>query len=425
MNDLLALLTDKRFMPHGHCYMWRPDLLWTNVIADSLITLSYISIPFTLIYFINKRKDVPFDWMIAAFGVFILACGTSHIMEILTIWHPYYWLSALVKVITAIASVITAILLIRLIPAALKIPSPQQLARVNDELREAQAELVTTARRAGMAEIATNVLHNVGNVLNSVNVSAQVLYEKVHTSKGPGVAKVAQLMKEHPDDLGDFISSDPKGRALPDYLDKLADALAIEQQVMIAELAQLTRRIDHIKEIVATQQSYAGNASVLESGSLRELVEDVVRICDVSLARHHITLIKEFSDVPQMPLDKHRVLQILVNLINNAKQALEAGANRSPQIILRLRVIDDGRVRVEVEDNGEGIAQDNLARVFEHGFTTRVDGHGFGLHSCILAAHELGGDLTVRSAGPGSGALFILELPLALTPDQAQRVASA
>ncbi|WP_223523061.1 sensor histidine kinase [Pseudomonas sp. BF-RE-24] len=418
MNDLLALLTDKRFMPHGHCYMWRPDLLWTNVIADGLIALSYVTIPFTLLYFIHKRKDVPFDWMLAAFGVFILACGTSHVMEILTIWQPYYWLTALVKVITAIASVITAILLVRLVPAALKIPSPQQLAKVNDELREAQAELVTTARRAGMAEIATNVLHNVGNVLNSVNVSAQVLYEKVHTSKGPGVAKVAQLMKEHPDDLGDFISSDPKGRALPDYLDKLADALAVEQQGMIAELAQLTRRIDHIKEIVATQQSYAGNASVLEPGSLRELVEDVVRICDVSLARHHITLIKEFSDVPQMPLDKHRVLQILVNLINNAKQALDAGANRPPQIILRLKVVDEGRVRVEVEDNGEGISQDNLARVFEHGFTTRVDGHGFGLHSCILAAHEMGGDLTVQSAGPGRGALFILVLPLAPTPDR-------
>jgi len=423
MDDLLALLTDKRFMPHGHCYMWRPDLLWTNVIADGLITLSYISIPFTLIYFINKRKDVPFDWMLAAFGVFILACGTSHVMEILTIWQPYYWLSALVKVITAIASVITAILLVRLVPAALKIPSPQQLAKVNDELREAQTELVTTARRAGMAEIATNVLHNVGNVLNSVNVSAQVLSEKVHTSKGPGVAKVVQLMKEHPDDLGDFISSDPRGRALPDYLDKLADALAVEQQGMIAELAQLTRRIDHIKEIVATQQSYAGNASVLEPGSLRELVEDVVRICDVSLARHHITLIKEFSDIPQMPLDKHRVLQILVNLINNAKQALDAGTSRPPRIILRLKAVDDEHVRVEVEDNGEGIAQDNLARVFEHGFTTRTDGHGFGLHSCILAAHEMGGDLTVQSAGPGRGALFTLELPLALTPAPSRRTA--
>ncbi|MCJ8203636.1 HAMP domain-containing sensor histidine kinase [Pseudomonas sp. RGM2987] len=424
MNDLLALLTDNRFMPHGHCYMWRPDLLWTNVIADGLITLSYITIPFTLIYFIHKRKDVPFDWMLAAFGVFILACGTSHVMEILTIWQPYYWLSALVKVITAIASVITAILLVRLVPAALKIPSPQQLARVNDELREAQAELVTTARRAGMAEIATNVLHNVGNVLNSVNVSAQVLYDKVHTSKGPGVAKVAQLMKEHPDDLGHFISSDPKGRALPDYLGKLAEALAVEQHSMIAELAQLTRRIDHIKEIVATQQSYAGNSSVLEPGSLRELVEDVVRICDVALVRHHITLVKEFSETPVMSLDKHKVLQILVNLINNAKQALDARDGQPSQITLRLKVVDDQRVRVEVEDNGEGIAAQNLPRLFEHGFTTRADGHGFGLHSCILAAHEMGGDLTVQSAGPGKGALFVLELPLASSQDQPQRAAS-
>ncbi|WP_339490389.1 sensor histidine kinase [Pseudomonas rhizophila] len=424
MNDLLALLTDKRFIPHGHCYMWRPDLLWTNVIADGLITLSYISIPFTLLYFIHKRKDVPFDWMLTAFGVFILACGTSHVMEILTIWQPYYWLSALVKVITAIASVITAILLVRLVPAALKIPSPQQLARVNDELREAQAELVTTARRAGMAEIATNVLHNVGNVLNSVNVSARLLYEKVHASKGQGVIRVAELMKEHSDDLGAFISSDPKGRALPGYLGKLAEALAAEQRSMIDELVQLTKSIDHIKEIVATQQSYAGNSSVLEPGSLRELIEDVVRICDVSLARHHVTLIKELADIPMMLLDKHKVLQILINLINNAKQALDSVADRPSRITLRLKATDDKRVRIEVEDNGEGISRDNLTRVFEHGFTTRADGHGFGLHSCILAAHEMGGELTVQSAGPGKGALFTLELPLALAQGQSQRAAS-
>ncbi|MDD2034969.1 MULTISPECIES: sensor histidine kinase [unclassified Pseudomonas] len=424
MNDLLALLTDKRFIPHGHCYMWRPDLLWTNVIADGLITLSYISIPFTLLYFIHKRKDVPFDWMLTAFGVFILACGTSHVMEILTIWQPYYWLSALVKVITAIASVITAILLVRLVPAALKIPSPQQLARVNDELREAQAELVTTARRAGMAEIATNVLHNVGNVLNSVNVSARLLYEKVHASKGQGVIRVAELMKEHSDDLGAFISSDPKGRALPGYLGKLAEALAAEQRSMIDELVQLTKSIDHIKEIVATQQSYAGNSSVLEPGSLRELIEDVVRICDVSLARHHVTLIKELADIPMMLLDKHKVLQILINLINNAKQALDSVADRPSRITLRLKATDDKRVRIEVEDNGEGISRDNLNRVFEHGFTTRADGHGFGLHSCILAAHEMGGELTVQSAGPGKGALFTLELPLALAQGQSQRAAS-
>ncbi|MDB6442034.1 ATP-binding protein [Pseudomonas sp. 21TX0197] len=424
MDDLLALLTDKRFMPHGHCYMWRPDLLWTNVIADSLIALSYVTIPFTLIYFIHKRKDVPFDWMLAAFGVFILACGTSHLIEILTIWQPYYWLSALIKVVTAIASVITAILLVRLVPAALRIPSPQQLARVNDELREAQAELVTTARRAGMAEIATNVLHNVGNVLNSVNVSAQVLYDKVHASKAVGVAKVVQLMREHSDNLGDFISRDPKGRALPEYLGMLAESLAAERESMIKELALLTRSIDHIKEIVATQQSYAGNSSVLEPGSLKELMEDVVRICHGSLARHDVTLVQELDDIPLMALDKHKVLQILINLINNARQALESVTDRPSRIVLRLKAVGDQRARIEVEDNGEGIAMGNIAHVFEHGFTTRADGHGFGLHSCILAAHEMGGDLAVQSAGPGQGALFILELPMVTLSEQARQVLS-
>ena len=411
MNDLLNLLTSKNYMPHGHCYLWQPDLLWTNVLADGLITLCYITIPFTLIYFIRKRQDLPFDWMFVAFGVFILACGASHVMEIVTIWLPYYWITALVKVITAAASVVTAILLVRLVPAALKIPSPQQLARVNDELHAAQAELMITARRAGMAEIATNVLHNVGNVLNSVNVSAQVLRDKVRASKGQGVSRVAQLLNEHAHDLGGFMGNDPKGQMLPGYLDKLAEALAAEQQSMLDELALLTKSIDHIKDIVATQQSYAGASSMLEPVVMRDLIEDVVRICDVSLARHQVTLIKEFNDVPVVSVDKHKVLQILVNLINNAKQALEPVGDRTNEIVLRLGV-DNNRVRIDVQDNGEGIPEGNLARVFEHGFTTRATGHGFGLHSCILAAHEMGGELTARSDGADKGATFTLEFPI-------------
>lgn len=409
---MFEFLTDNRFMPHGHCYFWRPDLLWANVLSDSLITLSYISIPLALIYFIRKRKDMPFDWMFVAFGVFILACGATHVMEIITIWYPYYWIAAMLKVITASASVLTAIMLVRLIPVALKIPSPKQLAQVNDELRAAQAELVTTARQAGMAEIATNVLHNVGNVLNSVNVSAQVLRDKVRTSKGQGVAKVVQLLSEHTHDMGEFMGNDPKGRMLPDYLGKLAEALAAEQQSMLDELALLTKSIDHIKDIVATQQSYAGTSSLIEPVLLRDLIEDVVRICDVSLARHTISLVKDFNDVPPIDLDKHKVLQILVNLINNAKQALEPVNDRPSQIILRLESAGNEQVRIVVQDNGEGIAPENLTRVFEHGFTTRASGHGFGLHSCILAAHGMGGDLIAQSEGQGKGATFILVLPL-------------
>lgn len=409
---MFEFLTDNRFMPHGHCYFWRPDLLWANVLSDSLITLSYISIPLALIYFIRKRKDMPFDWMFVAFGVFILACGATHVMEIITIWYPYYWIAAMLKVITASASVLTAIMLVRLIPVALKIPSPRQLAQVNDELRAAQAELVTTARQAGMAEIATNVLHNVGNVLNSVNVSAQVLRDKVRTSKGQGVAKVVQLLNEHTHDMGEFMGNDPKGRMLPDYLGKLAEALAAEQQSMLDELALLTKSIDHIKDIVATQQSYAGTSSLMEPVLLRDLIEDVVRICDVSLARHTISLVKDFNDVPPIDLDKHKVLQILVNLINNAKQALEPVNDRPSEIILRLESANKGQVRIVVQDNGEGISAQNLARVFEHGFTTRASGHGFGLHSCILAAHGMGGDLIAQSEGQGKGATFILVLPI-------------
>lgn len=409
---MFEFLTDNRFMPHGHCYFWRPDLLWANVLSDSLITLSYISIPLALIYFIRKRKDMPFDWMFVAFGVFILACGATHVMEIITIWYPYYWIAAMLKVITASASVLTAIMLVRLIPVALKIPSPRQLAQVNDELRAAQAQLVTTARKAGMAEIATNVLHNVGNVLNSVNVSAQVLRDKVRTSNGKGVSKVVQLLNEHAHDLGEFMGNDPKGQMLPDYLGKLAKALAAEQQSMLDELALLTRSIEHIKDIVATQQSYAGTSSLMEPVLLRDLIEDVVCICDVSLARHTITLVKDFSDVPPINLDKHKVLQILVNLINNAKQALEPVKDRPSQIILRLEHAHDGQVRIVVQDNGEGIAPENLVRVFEHGFTTRASGHGFGLHSCILAAHGMGGDLIAHSEGQGKGATFTLVLPL-------------
>ncbi|GAB7530446.1 hypothetical protein PS3A_28570 [Pseudomonas sp. 3A(2025)] len=409
---MFEFLTDNRFMPHGHCYFWRPDLLWANVLSDSLITLSYISIPLALIYFIRKRKDMPFDWMFVAFGVFILACGATHVMEIITIWHPYYWIAAMLKVITASASVLTAIMLVRLIPVALKIPSPRQLAQVNDELRAAQAELVTTARQAGMAEIATNVLHNVGNVLNSVNVSAQVLRDKVRTSKGQGVSKVVQLLNEHAHDMGEFMGNDPKGRMLPDYLSKLAEALAAEQQSMLDELALLTKSIDHIKDIVATQQSYAGTSSLMEPVLLRDLIEDVVRICDVSLARHTITLVKDFNDVPPINLDKHKVLQILVNLINNAKQALEPVNDRPSEIILRLESASEGQVRIVVQDNGEGISSENLGRVFEHGFTTRTSGHGFGLHSCILAAHSMGGDLIAHSEGQGQGATFTLVLPL-------------
>jgi PAS domain S-box-containing protein len=282
-------------------------------------------------------------------------------------------------------------------------------------LQKAQTDLVAAARQAGMAEIATNVLHNVGNVLNSVNVSAGLVNGKMRDSKARGLAKAVQLMDDHAADLGDFLTRDEKGKLLPIYLSKLVAALAAEQQSVVDELDAMTKSVDHIKDIVAAQNSYAGTANVVEAVQIRDLLEDALRINAGNLTRRHITVVKELSDVPLLPLDKPRLLQILVNLIRNAGQAMDGEIDRSHRMTVRVNLAglaDARRLQIGVEDEGEGIAPENMARIFAHGFTTRRNGHGFGLHSCILAAQAMGGTLTAHSDGAGKGATFTLELPV-------------
>lgn len=293
--------------------------------------------------------------------------------------------------------------------------SPLELkARIRAAIRmgQVQAELHAKSRQAGMAEIATTVLHNVGNVLNSVNVSAELVGSQMRTSKAQGLGKVAQLMNEHVDDLSTFLTSDPKGKMLPGYLLKLAEVVKAEQQGIIEELERLTKGVDHIKSIVAAQQSYAVAVSVVETVPVPELIDDALRMSAGSLARQAVTVIKEVADLPLLSLDRHRVLLILVNLISNARQALDGVVDRSPCITLHASLVDGSVLRITVADNGNGIAPEGLARIFAHGFTTRKDGHGFGLHSCALAAHEMGGSLSVHSDGVGQGATFTLDVPL-------------
>jgi signal transduction histidine kinase len=282
------------------------------------------------------------------------------------------------------------------------------------KLEQMHKQLADASRQAGMAEIANNVLHNVGNVLNSVNVSAGIIGDSMRDSKAQGLAKAVQLMNEHVTDLGHFFNRDERGKVLPIYLNKLVVALAAEKQNIAEELESLNKNIDHIKEIVATQQSYSGATSIVEPVQIKDLMEDALRMNTASMARHQITVIKEFADLPLLRLDRHLVLQILVNLIGNAKHAMDSVPDRSHQITLRTEITEpaDGpRLRIRVEDDGEGITPENLLRLFAHGFTTRKNGHGFGLHSCALAAKEMAGTITAHSDGPGKGATFTLELP--------------
>ncbi|MES2937703.1 MAG: MASE1 domain-containing protein [Pseudomonadota bacterium] len=278
-------------------------------------------------------------------------------------------------------------------------------------LQAAQRDAVANARQAGMAEIATNVLHNVGNVLNSVNVSAGLVSARLRASRAQGLASGIALMDAHAADLAGFLTRDAKGKLLPAYLGAAAQSLAEEQRAMIEELGQLSRNIDHIKEVVATQQSYAGVSTVLEPARMCDLVEDALRINSHALARADVEVVRRFGDAPPVPMDRSRLVQILVNLVSNALHAMGAAGAPSCRLTVAIDVAGP-RLRVRVVDEGEGIAPENLTRIFSHGFTTRRGGHGFGLHSCALAARDMGGTLTAHSEGLGRGATFTLEIPI-------------
>jgi PAS domain S-box-containing protein len=279
-----------------------------------------------------------------------------------------------------------------------------------EQLEQMHRQLLDTSRQAGMAEIATGVLHNVGNVLNSVNVSATLVAEQVRHSKAANLARVVELFKQHEADLGAFLTADPKGRIVPAYLGTLADNLAEERKNVIGELEQLRKNVEHIKDIVAMQQSYAKTSGVNDTISVPDLVEDALRMNAGSLARHDIDIARDYQVRPVVTVDKHRVMQILINLIRNAKYACDESGRVDKLLTLRITA-DERFVRIAVIDNGVGIPAENLTRIFAHGFTTRSEGHGFGLHSGALAAKELGGSLTAHSEGPGQGATFTLEIP--------------
>ncbi|MFT0477706.1 DAHL domain-containing protein [Pseudomonas antarctica] len=288
----------------------------------------------------------------------------------------------------------------------------QRVEERTRELKDAQSELLDSARQAGMAEIATNVLHNVGNVLNSVNISAELVTRKLRNSKALGLGKAMQLINEHPEDLGTYLREDEKGKLLPGYLNQLVNAIAIEQQGLTDELAQLSKSVDHIKDIVSTQQSYAGVSSLLEPVQIGALMDDALRMNSGALSRHHVTVVKEYAEVPELMADKHRLLLIMINLISNAKYAMSNLTDRSRQITLSITTVEGSLLQISVKDEGEGIPAENMTRIFTHGFTTRKEGHGFGLHSCALAAIEMNGRLTAHSDGPGKGAVFTLQIPL-------------
>ena len=287
----------------------------------------------------------------------------------------------------------------------------EERKRYQARVEQVQQQLVEASRQAGMAEVATNVLHNVGNALNSVNVSAEVMAQRVRKSRVSGLPKVAGLLAEHAHEPN-FLSENDKGRQVPDYLKQLSSYLEEEQAETIRELSSLQQNINHIKAIVVKQQEYSHPETLKEPSSVTSLLEDALSLNEEALSRKAVRVVRDFREDTVIVVEKHKALQILAHLVRNAAEACKAAGQAAPEVALRVSRPDPERVRIDVSDNGLGVAAENLTRIFNQDYGERKTGLGHGLHGSANDARGMGGSLTARSDGPGRGAVFTLELPV-------------
>ncbi|MDY7231069.1 trifunctional serine/threonine-protein kinase/ATP-binding protein/sensor histidine kinase [Hyalangium rubrum] len=299
--------------------------------------------------------------------------------------------------------------------AALRQANAELEQRVEErtrELKQAQAQLVDTARMMGMAEVATSVLHDVGNAFTSILVDSGLIRHALIASRSGRVKQVAAMLEEHRDDLANFLTDDSRGSQLVSYLSRLADELNREKEVLHTTLEDLDQNVGRVRTIVQMQQTYATSTLLTEECDLNELLEDALRLQQGALQRAGIQVTRESRPLPPVRVDRYKVVQILLNLITNARQSMEEVPMDRRNLVVRLEPKGE-RVCLQVADSGVGIASEVSKRLFTQGFTTRKNGHGIGLHSSALATRLLGGKLTLESEGLGKGATATLELPVA------------
>ena len=287
--------------------------------------------------------------------------------------------------------------------------------KAESEREALNRRLQEASRRIGMAEVAASVLHNVGNVLNSVNVSVGLIHKVLERTPIDKVGRIGQMVQDHINDLSGYLAQDEKGKQIPSYLVKLATQVSTNFTGINKELDSLDHNIEHIRRIIMAQQGHAKTQILLEQMQLTDVIEQALAINRDSLEKADITVVREYAELPIMMCDRHQVLQIMVNLVNNAINAMKAMHGHAHRLTVKIGYHSESReqVLVQVHDTGMGITPDNLKRLFTQGFTTRPEGQGLGLHSSSLAAKLLGGTLSAASEGEGRGATFTLDLPLA------------
>lgn len=280
-----------------------------------------------------------------------------------------------------------------------------------DALEKSQKELLKSAHLTGMAEVAMGMIHNVSNILNSLNVSASIMAGKIQESELNNLVECNNLLEKNKNNLEEFLTKDPKGKILPQYISQIIKALQADFEVILNEINGFRKNVQVINEIIMTHQSLAVIPEFEKAIDVKSVLEDALKICGDDFSTHHITIKRDYSELKPIVLNKIKLLQVMINLIVNAKQALIESAVENKELTLRITAPDKGIFTIEVVDNGVGIAGDDLKRLFQSGFTTKNTGHGFGLHSSSIAAEEMRGKIEVFSEGINKGTVVTLLLP--------------
>jgi len=419
MSEALSrLFSQDGFMPHGMCYLWQPGVLWLNVVSDALITVAYFSIPFTLLYFVRKRTDLQFNWMFVCFAVFIVACGTTHLMEILVVWHPAYWASGGVKALTALASVPTAVLLVKLVPQALLLPSPRSLEQVNLELRReiADRELAQTAVRRMNEELERRVAERTQE-LETTNQKLQRAYEDLRQTQ------LTVLQQERLRALGQMASG-----VAHDINNALTPA-ALYLQSLLEREAGLTLRgreyleiiqqaVENVGHTVARMREFSRSRDVEFVPVVVKLGRVVTQVVTLTRARwlnmpqeRGVVIEVETSvpdDLPPVLGSDSEIRDALTNLVLNAADATPNGGT----LTLRAYAVCEGpgaaagenapqlptHVRVEVSDTGIGMDEETRRKCMEPFFTTKGErGTGLGLAMVYGTIQRHSGEIEITS----------------------------
>ncbi|BAZ49059.1 two-component sensor histidine kinase [Nostoc sp. NIES-4103] len=437
LQFLENFFTEASFIPHGHCYLWQPSLVWLNIVSDSVIALVYYSIPAILVYFAHKRKDFPFKWILVLFGAFIISCGTTHIMDVWTLWHPTYWVSSFIKVITAIVSAYTAVALLPIIPQALALPSPSQLKAANfqlkltlQELASTQTQLIQTEKMSSLGQLVAGIAHEINNPINFIYGNTSLVNEYTENL----LNLIALYQQNYPLTV-------PEIQALNEEID-----LNFIQEDLPKILSSMKMGADRIRNIVLSLRNFSRlDEAEIKEVDIHEGIDSTLVILQNRLQgkkdQPEIHVIKEYGNLPKVECYPRQLNQVFMNILTNAIDALEESVINSQWsvvsshlsvvsgkttdnaqltidklvISIRTEVVDSNQVMIRIADNGCGMTEAVRQKIFEPFFTTKPVGSGTGLGMSIsyqiISKH--GGLLKCISA-PLQGTEFLIQIPTRL-----------